>query len=1122
MKLLRDHIVSCGWAKGTENISTRDKDTDATRILCVAEGKYSNWIKDQRILISDDYFKTEYEPKMASGRTIAGAVNMAAVKGYIAIAAKSEGTSELALYVTDDTTLWHRAEFGDHALEEDAYTLLESTNYSIQVDVVSGSAISEMGALFTSNSNGTYFTKMIEHTNRNMRGFVDFEKVQNIQGIVLVNIVANWEEVDKTWLSDKQLTTRISFDDGRSWSSLKSGEDNLHLHSVTRQRNSGRIFSSPAPGIVMGVGNTGKYLKEWESCDTYVSDDAGVTWTRALRKPHLYEFGDQGAILVAIEDTETDEIKWSINHGKDWDTHKLEDRVRPMTLQTVPDSTSLKFTMTATKGGGSKLQNFVYSFDFAELHEGKCKDSDFEKWPARVDEDGKPTCLMGHKQFYRRRKANAECFVDHEFKDPQPDFEDCQCADEDYECDYNFVKSEDGKECLPIGPIVAPEGACKDPVGTFKGPSGYRLIPGNTCTKKGGITKDDPVERPCGDTKKQPATGKVSHEKTVFEKASEIKEYYYLERKESGHGDDETIIMRTDRQETYITFDHGKSWQLALPNSDYDVVAIYPHQYYSEAVYLITSSKRVYYSQNRGKTFHHFEAPEVPNQERLQIISFHPNERDWLLWTGAKDCKSFDSDCHAIAHVSRKGGEEWTTLLPYVRKCQFVWREGRKDSEKLVYCEQYEGEDPANPLQLVASDDWFEHKTTHFKDVISFATMSEFIIVALRDEDQKSLRVDASIDGVNFANAQFPTNFVVPHQRAYTVLDSSTHAVFLHVTKNNRPDQEYGAIIKSNSNGTSYVLSINHVNRNTPGYVDFEKMQGLEGVAVVNIVSNVRDADTGSQKTLQTQITHNDGAEWAFIVPPAKDSEGHGYDCKDHVIEKCSLHLHGYTERRDPRDTYSSPSAIGVMMAVGNVGPSLGPYKDANTFVTRDGGATWHEVFKGTFMWEFGDQGAIIVIIKEEEPTNTVYYSRDEGNTWTAYEFSDKKMLINDISTVPSDTSRNFLLWGKDGSDPVTINLDFSGLTSKECILDEDDPEGKDSDYELWRPKHPDSEDDCLFGHVAEYHRKKLDRDCYNGREIRHLHNLARNCSCTRQDFEWYVLCRPKNFDTLSMLTWNQ
>ncbi|TKA66018.1 hypothetical protein B0A49_09311 [Cryomyces minteri] len=1101
VELLREDALNCMWAQSQEPFTTGDVKLDENQILCVVEGKYSMWQKDYRLVTSDDYFKhVEVEPEMADGRSVPGVAQMAAVKGFIVAAAKSEGTDEMALYVTDDSITWHRAEFGEHKVEEDGYTVLESTNYSIQVDVMTTKRSNPMGVLFTSNSNGTYFTKNIEHTNRSPMGFVDFEKVQGIQGIVMVNTVDNWEEVDKSWFADKRVTTSISFDDGRTFQPLKVGKKDLHLHSVTDAHNSGKVFSSPAPGIVMGIGNTGEYLKPYKAGDLYVSDDAGVTWTKALDEAHMYEFGDQGAILVAINNVEaTDKVRYSINHGKDWETFKLEDKVRAQMLTTVPDSTSLKFILLATQGAGSKLEHYVYSFNFEGLHERKCKESDFELWSARINADGKPSCLMGHTQSYRRRKADADCFVGEEFRDPEPLFENCVCADQDFECDYNFVRSEDRKECVPVGPVQPPEGACTHITDTFMGTSGWRLIPGNTCTRKGGVKKDEPVERPCKDSIKPPASGRITSEVTPFH-AGSFKEYYYLERTESSRGEDETVIMRTDRRETYITDDHGKTWRPVV--SDDEIVAIYPHMYFNDVVYLVTSSKKVYYSMDRGKTLHSFTAPEAPNQDRLQILSFHPAEKDWLIWTGGKDCSGFGEDCHSVAHVSTKGGGDWKVLLPFVRKCQFISREGRKDSEQLVYCEQYLNEDPSNSLQLVASDDWFEHKDVRIENVISFATMSEFIVVASKDDKEQTLRVDTSIDGTNFANAQFPSNFRVPHQQAYTVLGSSTHSVFLHVTVNAKPEQEYGTIIKSNSNGTSYVLSVSDVNRNTPGYVDFEKMQGLEGVSVVNIVANARDADGGASKKLKTMITHNDGAEWSYMKAPPEDADGKGYKCPDRILEKCSLHLHGYTERKDPRDTFSSPSAVGLMMGVGNVGEFLGPYKEGDTFITRDGGVTWREVMKGTYMWEYGDQGSIIVIVQEETPTNIVYYTLDEGQTWTEYPFSDEKLQIHDITTVPSDTSRNFLLWGKNSKGAVTVNLDFTGLTDRPCHLNEENPNAEDSDYYLWEPKHPLQDTNCLFGHVAQYHRKKIESKCFNGRTIQRLHNIAKNCTCTRQDFE--------------------
>ena len=1108
---MRRDTRSCVFARSTPQFQTSASDKDDDRVVCVVKGRYANpsSTRDNRLVVSDDYFQDEEEePVLEGDRTVQGIINIAVVKGFLVAAASAKGTDELAMYVTDDAQTWHRAVFpNDDKLEEDAYTILESTNYSIQVDVMTTTPINAMGVLFTSNSNGTYFTRNIEHTNRNYRGIVDFEKVAGIQGIVLVNVVDNWEDVEKSPLAEKKIKSKISFDDGRDFQSLTTNDgDEIHLHSVSQMTNSGRVFSSPAPGLVMGVGNKGKYLKEYEECDLYVSDDAGLTWRKALKEAHKYEFGDRGSVLVAIYDEgPTDTIQYSLNHGKSWEEADLGEKVRAKLLTTTPDSTSLKFFLMATTGGGSEVEHMAIAIDFAELHEGECKDKDFEQWNARVDEKGEPICIMGRTQSYRRRKADADCFVNEEFRDPVPVFEACACAKEDFECDYNFVPSDDGSGCNPARSLPVPDDQCNSPDAKYRGSSGFRLIPGNECDRKaeGAVALDEETERSCNDTFTPPASGEITKELTTF-RARRFEEYFYLERTDRSTGTDETIVMRTDEREVYITFDAGKTWKQIL--KDEEITAIYPHQHFNDVVYFLTGSKKVFYSINRGATIGEFTAPAEPTRDKLQILGFHADYKDWLIWTGAVDCDgSGKTNCHNVAFFSEDRGATWDHRLRYVNKCEFIKKEGRGGNEKLVYCEQYQDEKPDNPLQLKWSDNWFADDHKPFDDIIDFATMSEFIVVAARrEDDREALTCHTSVDGKTFADARFPPSFEVPAQKAYTVLDSSTHAVFLHVTVNNREESEYGSIIKSNSNGTSYVMSLNGVNRNSRGYVDFEKMLGLEGVILVNTVANIKEADQGKSKRLKTMITHNDGAQWAPLQAPSKDAEGRKYQCDVKDTLKCSLHLHSYTERRDPRATFSSPSAVGLMMGVGNVGQYLGRKPDADTFITRDGGVEWHPVKKGNYMWEYGDQGSIIVIVEEDVATRFVFYSLNEGMDWQEYEFADADFTVASISTVPSDKSRNFILWGKDsssGSKIATVNLDFTGLADKQCQLDEKRPES--GDYYLWEPKHPTQKDNCLFGHVAQYHRKRPEAKCYNGLDIPHLHDISRDCECTREDFEW-------------------
>jgi Sortilin, neurotensin receptor 3,/Sortilin, neurotensin receptor 3, C-terminal len=179
---------------------------------------------------------------------------------------------------------------------------------------------------------------------------------------------------------------------GHTWKPLKCGDDHLHLHSESETHNTGNVFSSHAPGVLMGVGNTGDQLKPYDECDFYTSTDAGLTWSKARDGPYQYEFGDQGGVLVAVHDiVDTSSIWYSFNYGKDWEEMSLGDvKIKPVILTTTADSTTEKFTLVGKKQEGYA----VFSLNFEGTRDRKCElkknddGGDFEKWYARYDDDG--------------------------------------------------------------------------------------------------------------------------------------------------------------------------------------------------------------------------------------------------------------------------------------------------------------------------------------------------------------------------------------------------------------------------------------------------------------------------------------------------------------------------------------------------------------------------------------------------------------------------------------------------------------------------------------------------------------------------------------------------------------
>ncbi|KAF7724908.1 vacuolar protein sorting/targeting protein PEP1 [Apophysomyces ossiformis] len=1024
------------------------------------------------------------------------------IEDFMAVASNHKG--DLALYVSVNGKTFAEAQFPPNQyIDRNTFTVLQSTTHSILLNIFKSVGFSKAyGTLYKSNENGTFYHQSLPDTNGDARGFVDFEKMQSIDGIILANQVTNANDLALGRETTKRVRTMITWDDGGHWEPLQPphrfdclGRDcTLNLHSRTDIHGPGAIFTaSGAPGLAMGVGNVGPFLLPYEQSDTFLTRDGGHSWEQIKDGEHLYEFGDQGSLLVLINDEgPTNELLYSWDQGVTWHYYRFsETQIRVSTLTTDPKSSTLKFVIVGHTRDRQRSPVFI-TVDFANTKTRHCEmdknypdKSDFERWIPK-DDDGDDACLLGKKTAYWRRKKDRVCIVGNRFKEPETIQENCECRDIDFECDFGFWPNEKG-ECVVYGRHPDRPTIC-EPKDTFRGRSGYKKISKSSCV--GGVDLSKEKEWDCGEG------GEVQSTRTEF--TDRVVDYIYFT-------DTDRVLVRTADGKIWKSDNDGREWFQLFPGTH--VIAMYQNPHHEQYAYFITNGLAHFVTNDKANNFQEFHTllPPVINIDGT-ILNFHKDEPDYLLFLGEKHCDSqFSADCHSEAFYSQDGGRIWRPIGNYIRNC--IWgRDGSIENahHDAILCEEYRDKTGnqrsfySNPIQFVSSNNFFVDKKHLFDDIVGVAVFGKYMVVAVSKNRGTALRLEISMDGETFAPASFPASFDLKPE-AFTIMES-VNSLWIHVTTNTHMGDEYGTIFTSNSNGTYYVASLENTNRNERGIVDFEKMQGIEGVAIANTVGNPGQANKGDPKKLVTMKTVDAGGRWTTLTPPSKDSNGQQYNCYG---KDCSLHLHCYSERRNTRDLFSSSSAVGLMVGVGNVGPSLSGYRDGDMFLTRDAGKTWFEVLKGAHIWEFADQGALLMMADDEEATNVVKYTTNEGLSWGTYEFArkDQKIKVDDIITQPDGTSQKYVLFGTEGRSGKTVayHIDFSAIHPTQCKLDVDHPD--DDDFELWSPEDTRGEK-CLFGRETLYYRRIRERDCYIGEKLVQPREVVRNCQCTEADFE--------------------
>lgn len=957
--------------------------------------------------------------------------------------------------------------------------------------------------ILVSDSTGLKFSSY-DWVDKDADGITTFEPVNFLKG----TLISNFYPRNRA----KREKSLISFDNGETWENLKvvdpenkgkyrcdiDDPETCSIISLDNYINGG----APSPGILVfsGVLSDG-YDNNFDDKRTFISRDGGKTWRKTLDFPTLSVVGDGGNVIVAVpywansDDDPESEIYYSLDQGKTWKEYQLDEPIFPARLiNTTPDGSGTNFILDGffareMSDEEKEFPNFLYTIDFSDAFDGKiCGEDDFETFYLN---DKEP--VNGAIYSYRRRKQDSKCLVREVFTDLELKEEICeQCTDADYECAFEFSKNSEGK-CIPDSQLLAFSGICSGNTNQKKELSlnTKQKIKNNKCKKELEVEK---TKVSC-DLLPEPI--KNSDKITVTETSldGQIRFYQYFDTNE-----DESLIIGTSRYELYISHDGGKTLKKIDVNGERIIEIVYnPHS--NSSAYLFSADGSIFITHDRGYTFSSHDLPDA-----IQLgfpLNFHESDPDSFIYYGGKGCDSiFNPKCTVVSYITRDGGRTFEELLENAVHCEFSGSLYEYPFNKdMITCQV---KDTAKSTKsLISSTDYFKNeRKVIFDNIIGFMTSGGYSIVAV-GHGNKELRAYVTIDGEEYAEVKLPQDLTEIKQQTFTVLGTNVGSIFLHMGTNLERGDTYGDILKSNSNGTSFVTLQKNVNSNSRGQVDFEKIQGLEGIILINTVENPEILkSTDEEKRLKTKITFNDGSDWSYLSPPTVNSEGKKYNCESKSLDKCSLNLHGYSERRDFRDSYSSGSAHGMMFAVGSVGEYLLPFEECSTFLTVDGGNTWKEVKKGVYQWEFGDHGGILVLVPDKENTDSLSYSLDFGKTWNDYKFTEQKVVVRDIVTVPQDSALRFLLIGQStniqGGATDVYSIDFSGSFDRQCNFEINNNKNDDFAFASVIP----SQDECLFGHQEEY-LKKINNNCFVGNiPLSQFSRIVKNCTCTRKDFE--------------------
>ena len=543
----------------------------------------------------------------------------------------------------------------------------------------------------------------------------------------------------------------------------------------------------------------------------------------------------------------------------------------------------------------------------------------------------------------------------------------------------------------------------------------------------------------------------------------------------------------------YISRDYGTSFpnvtdQLRIPTGARVVIDHYYNSKVLNSHYIFTdiTNNYLFTTTNYGQTF-----TPIRVQFKPKTISIHPTKPTVVL---AMD----ENDLRKRLYISKDFGFSWRMIQEGVKT--FFWGTGKLDQPDDIYVERIQMDQGSS---IIKSSDYFVRDVHQLiVDGEDFQMIGQYMFVTkkvrLFGGTGTHLQLWVSYNRGPFINAQFGNSMT---RLDYYIADASEDQVFLCVTHNKSSTHLY----ISDVTGTKYSLSLENVIYFNPkgahsdtwlryfaheAFADVTKVETLRGVYIANQQTNT----TFNLENQRSVITFDKGGEWQPLSSPEKDLDGHPSNCSKN--SNCSLHLTQEFSRLFPgsraSDIMSKKSAPGIVIGMGVIGKNL--RHDPDMFISSNAGYTWHQVLEGNQYYAMGDHGGLMISVPQFRTTNVLYYSWNEGESWTPYTFHEDKIRVYGILTEPGEMTSIFTLFGShaDHHSWLIIQIDLHSIFPYTCNED---------DYKMW--SFPDQKPyfGCILGKKTVYERRIAHAECYNGRDYDRT-IVEKNCTCDRTDFE--------------------